>query len=111
MEVRLNREWGNICNDNYYSEYEADVICHQLGYTGASSYDSAGFLRYSATIRFNGYTFVLFSYGADKKPIILDNVNCGRRDYLTILQCSFVTTSVNQRCINSDFYDATVSCC
>ena len=57
MEVRLNREWGNICNDNYYSEYEADVICHQLGYTGASSYDSAGFLRYSAAIRFKWIYF------------------------------------------------------
>ena len=44
MEIRLSREWGNICDDNYYSEYEADVICHQLGYTGASTYNSAGFL-------------------------------------------------------------------
>jgi hypothetical protein len=33
---------GNICDDAYYDQNEADVICHQLGYTGASSYSRAG---------------------------------------------------------------------
>ena len=37
--------WGNICDDNYYSSAEANVICHQLGYTGASSYSRAGLNR------------------------------------------------------------------
>ena len=37
--------WGNICNDYYYSSTEANVICHQLGYTGASSYSRAGLVR------------------------------------------------------------------
>ena len=36
--------WGNIC-DYYYSSTEANVICHQLGYTGASSYSRAGLVR------------------------------------------------------------------
>ena len=30
--------WGNICDDVYFSSNEAEVICHQLGYTGASSF-------------------------------------------------------------------------
>ena len=34
--------WGNICDDSYYDSAEANVICHQLGYTGASSYSRAG---------------------------------------------------------------------
>ena len=38
--------WGNICDDYYYSSAEANVICHQLGYTGASSYSRAGLVRY-----------------------------------------------------------------
>ena len=38
--------WGNICHDNYYSYTEANVICHQLGYTGVSSYSRAGVTRY-----------------------------------------------------------------
>ena len=37
--------WGNICNDVYYNSAEANVICHQLGYTGASSYSRAGLVR------------------------------------------------------------------
>ena len=37
--------WGNICDDYYYSSTEANVICHQLGYTGASSYSRAGLVR------------------------------------------------------------------
>ena len=38
VQIWYNGEWGNICDDDEYDQYEADVICHQLGYTGASSY-------------------------------------------------------------------------
>ena len=38
VQIWYNGQWGNICVDNDYGQYEADVICHQLGYTGASSY-------------------------------------------------------------------------
>ena len=37
--------WGNICDDDYYNSTEANVICHQLGYTGASRYSRAGLVR------------------------------------------------------------------
>ena len=37
--------WGNICDDIFYGSAEANVICHQLGYTGASSYSRAGLTR------------------------------------------------------------------
>ena len=39
--------WGNICDDSAYSSTEANVICHQLGYTGASSYSRAGLTGYN----------------------------------------------------------------
>ena len=45
VRVYYNKGWGNICDDVYYSQYEADVICHQLGYTGASNYSKAGLVR------------------------------------------------------------------
>ena len=45
VQVRYNGEWGNICDDYSYNKNEADVICHQLGYTGASSYSRAGVVR------------------------------------------------------------------
>lgn len=37
-----NDGWGNICDDGNYGSNEADVMCHQLGYTGASHYSQAG---------------------------------------------------------------------
>ena len=45
VRVYYNNEWGNVCDDYSYSSAEANVICHQLGYTGASSYSSAGLVR------------------------------------------------------------------
>ena len=38
VQIWFNAQWGNICGYYSYDQYEADVICHQLGYTGASSY-------------------------------------------------------------------------
>ena len=37
--------WGNICYDSSYGYSEANVICHQLGYTGVSTYSRAGYVR------------------------------------------------------------------
>ena len=45
VRVYYSNGWGNICDDSYYSSTEANVICHQLGYTGASSYSRAGLVR------------------------------------------------------------------
>ena len=45
VRVYYNNGWGNICNNYFYSSTEANVICHQLGYTGASSYSRAGLMR------------------------------------------------------------------
>ena len=45
VRVYYNNGWGNICYDSYYSSTEANVICHQLGYIGASSYSRAGLVR------------------------------------------------------------------
>ena len=44
VRVYYNGGWGNICYDNYYSSTDANVICHQLGYTGVSTYSRAGLL-------------------------------------------------------------------
>ena len=45
VRVYYNNGWGNICDDYYYSSIEANVICHQLGYTGVSSYSRAGIVK------------------------------------------------------------------
>ena len=39
MRVYYNDGWGNICHSNDEDSLaEANVICHQLGYTGGSRY-------------------------------------------------------------------------
>ena len=45
VQIWYNGQWGNIYDDWQYNQYEADVICHQLGYTGASSFIRAGLVR------------------------------------------------------------------
>ena len=42
VEIFDSNVWGNICDDYYFGFDEADVICHQLGYTGASAYGNTG---------------------------------------------------------------------
>ena len=41
VQLVYDSEWGNICWDANFGLTEADVICHQLGYTGALDYDRA----------------------------------------------------------------------
>ena len=38
VQIYYGSIWGNICDDSFFSFDEADVVCHQLGYTGASSF-------------------------------------------------------------------------
>ena len=104
--------WGNICDDYQYSSTEANVICHQLGYTGASSYSRAGLVRLVSTVHLtmSQFNFPFYSYGTDTLSVKMDDLNCGSNNYLTIFQCSFSTT-IDSGCINSNSYDATVYCC
>ena len=46
VQVWYGEQWGNICDRNTYFGYdEADVICHQLGWSGSSSYSTGQYDR------------------------------------------------------------------
>ena len=43
VQVWYGGQWGNICDNRQYSSFgydEADVVCHQLGWSGSSSYST-----------------------------------------------------------------------
>ena len=50
VQILINGQWGNICEDHYYNKNEADVICHQLGYTGASKAPKVNSKRFAKMI-------------------------------------------------------------
>ena len=37
VQIYHSSQWGNICDDYLFGLTEAHVICHQLGYIGATS--------------------------------------------------------------------------
>ena len=55
MEICHNGEWGTVCDD-YFDIADANVVCRQLGYSGA--------------IRYHSY------FGRGSGHIWLDNVEC-----------------------------------
>ena len=40
VQIYYGYSWGNICDDAYLASEEAEVICHQLAYTGVSTYST-----------------------------------------------------------------------
>ena len=44
--VRFNNRWNTICRNSFFSNTEADVICHQLTYSGASTWSYAAIDEY-----------------------------------------------------------------
>ena len=40
VQIYYQGEWGTICEDSFFGYDEANVICIQLAYTGASTYSN-----------------------------------------------------------------------
>ena len=86
VEIQVGGEWGTVCGDTW-TENEADVVCHQLGYEYSRSADTRAY------------------YGPGKGRIWLRNVTCdGGESKLTDCTHSTDVDSCDH------FYDAGVSC-
>ena len=118
--------WGYICDDFRFDTYEADVICHQLGYSGASSYSRSAMdtwvFKYTLAMSTHKLTlviyvlrfsimryFVSYRFGVDNDyDFLMSEVSCSTSDYLVILQCSY--SSITESCErNRD--EVSVFCC
>ena len=126
VQIYFSDTWGNICNDGGFGTEEADVICHQLSYTGASSYSYAAvttryttdhrrlilvltFMKFILYIYFNSSCYFLYSFGTDNSTTLIEDVSCSSSDYLVLLQCS-VNSRYSSYC-SGDSRDVIVTCC
>lgn len=46
VQVYYDGQWEGVCYDSTFGQTEADVVCHQLGYTGADNYSTTGRDKY-----------------------------------------------------------------
>ena len=107
VQVWWNGQWGNICNDASFGYDEADVICHQLGWSGVSYYTSSQNDRFVAVYCFYIILRLNFSYSNDDAPTSLRSLSCAKSGYLNIFQCDYNTTS-SYLC--TDNTDVSVTC-
>eukprot|EP00057_Strongylocentrotus_purpuratus_P012193 XP_011666667.1 PREDICTED: neurotrypsin-like [Strongylocentrotus purpuratus] len=87
VEVFHNEYWGSVCDDQWSLE-DAEVVCKDLGYSGAD------------------LALVAAAYGVGSGPIWLDDVQC-RGDEESLDQCDFDTIGSND-CLHEE--DASVIC-
>ena len=45
VQVYVDGSWGGICSNNDFGQSEANVICHQFGYSEAASFSTVGNLE------------------------------------------------------------------
>jgi hypothetical protein len=91
VQIYLNGVWGNICSKNLFINANADVICHQIGYTGSASWSETS----------NDL------FGLDSRPTLINDVSCSSSLYLTIFQCTH-STVIGNGCTDND--DVSVMC-
>ena len=87
VEIYYNGAWYTVCDD-YWSGYDATVVCRQLGYTGYSSVYSSAY------------------FGQGSGGILLDDLICTSRES-NLLKCTHSGIGIHN-CGHNE--DAGVTC-
>ena len=87
VEVYYNNTWGTVCDD-LWDQTDSDVLCQQLGYTGADAF------------HYNAF------FGEGTGTIWMDNVQCTSTDNC-LGNCTF-NGFANHNCRHSE--DVSVTC-
>ena len=83
----LKGQWGTVCDD-YWGIKDADVVCRELGYSGAL------------------YAYCCANFGDGEGQILMDDVKCVGNE-TSFSQCSHKGVGIHN-CLHSE--DAGVAC-
>ena len=96
VEVNITGSWSTVCDDGW-SLTEADVVCRQLGYSGATNFTTGQ------------KTINLFGIADRSQSIISGNVKC-TGDETTLLDCPSFDPNVPTQCSIDHTQDAGIIC-
>ena len=96
VEVNISGSWSTVCDDGW-SLTQADVVCRQLGYTGAANF-TTGLT-----------TNAMFGVADAEQSIVTGNVGCTGHE-TTLFSCPGFDPSSQTQCSSDHTEDAGVIC-